>query len=68
MRPAGRTKTKYESPLGDTITFKPSRVIKHQGNISMKILQYQNGAEHILWPLDLATANILYPFPGWEKR
>jgi branched-chain amino acid transport system substrate-binding protein len=61
-------KTKYDSPLGDTITFKPSRVIKHQGNISMKIMQYQSGAEHILWPLDLATAKIIYPFPAWDKR
>jgi branched-chain amino acid transport system substrate-binding protein len=61
-------KTKYESPLGDTITFKPSRIIKHQGNISMKILQYQNGAEHVLWPLDLATSKIMYPFPSWDKR
>jgi len=61
-------KTRYESPLGDTITFKPSRVIKHQGNISMKIMQYQNGAEHILWPFNLATAKILYPFPNWENR
>jgi len=61
-------KTKYESPLGDVITFKPSKVIKHQGNISMKISQYQNGQEHILWPLNLATTQIMYPLPSWEKR
>ena len=60
--------TKYDSPLGDIFTFKPSRIIKHQGTLRMKIMQYQNGREHLIWPFDIATIKIKYPFPSWKNR
>lgn len=57
--------TKYESPLGETISFTPSNVIKHQGIKNQKILQWQNGKQEVLWPFEAATAKPVYPFPKW---
>jgi branched-chain amino acid transport system substrate-binding protein len=54
--------TKYASPLGETITFTPANVIKHQGIKNQKILQWQNGQQEIIWPFDVATKSIAYPF------
>lgn len=56
--------TSYESPLGETVTFTPSNVIKHQGFRGQKILQWQNGEQQVIWPFDYATAEIVYPFTG----
>ena len=58
--------TKYTSALGETITFKPSNVIKHQGITRQKILQWQNGFQEIIWPFDAATSEPVYPFPAWK--
>jgi len=54
--------TSYESPLGETVTFTPSNVIKHQGFQGQKILQWQNGEQQVIWPFDYATAELVYPF------
>jgi branched-chain amino acid transport system substrate-binding protein len=59
--------TKYASPLGETITFTPSNVIKHQGIKNQKILQWQNGRQEVLWPFEVASKTIVYPFPAWKK-
>jgi len=58
--------TKYVSPLGETITFKPSNIIKHQGITRQKILQWQNGFQEVIWPFEAATAQPVYPFPAWK--
>ena len=58
--------TKYPSALGETITFKPSNVIKHQGITRQKILQWQNGFQEVIWPFEAATAEPVYPFPVWK--
>lgn len=58
----------YKSALGETITFKPSKVIKHQGIEGQKILQWQKGKQEIIWPFEYSTAAPVYPFPGWGKR
>jgi branched-chain amino acid transport system substrate-binding protein len=58
--------TKYSSALGETITFKPSNIIKHQGITRQKILQWQNGFQEIIWPFEAATAEPVYPFPAWK--
>jgi branched-chain amino acid transport system substrate-binding protein len=58
--------TKYASALGETITFKPSNVIKHQGITRQKILQWQDGFQEIIWPFEAATAQPVYPFPLWK--
>jgi branched-chain amino acid transport system substrate-binding protein len=58
--------TKYVSPLGETITFSPSNVIKHQGIRNQKILQWQNGRQEVIWPFDVASKAIVYPFPAWK--
>ena len=60
--------TKYVSPIGETLTIKPSSVIKHQGFTKQKILQWQKGQQQVLWPFEFATSQIVYPFPSWEKR
>ena len=65
---AALEQTKYESPLGETITFKPSNIIKHQGIQGQKILQWQNGAQQVIWPFAYKTADLVYPFPGWGGR
>jgi len=61
-------KTKYVSPLGETLTISPSKVIKHQGFTKQKILQWQNGLQQVIWPFEFATATIKHPFPSWKKR
>ncbi len=59
---AALEQTKYESPLGDTITFKPSKIIKHQGLDKQKILQWQKGVQQVIWPFELATAKFVFPY------
>ena len=58
--------TKYSSALGETITFKPSNIIKHQGITRQKILQWQAGFQEVIWPFEAATAEPVYPFPAWK--
>jgi branched-chain amino acid transport system substrate-binding protein len=58
--------TNYFSPLGETITFKPSNIIKHQGITRQKILQWQAGFQEVIWPFEAATAEPVYPFPAWK--
>jgi branched-chain amino acid transport system substrate-binding protein len=60
--------TKYTSPVGETLTIKPSRIIKHQGFTKQKILQWQKGQQHVIWPLEFATSPFVYPFPSWDRR
>ena len=57
--------TKYDSPLGQTITFSPSNIIKHQGIRNQKILQWQNGQQEVIWPFEASNKSIVYPFPAW---
>lgn len=59
-------KTKYASPLGELVTFKPSNVIKHQGITRQKILQWQDGFQEVIWPFEAATSTPIYPFPAWK--
>jgi len=54
--------TEYESPIGETLTFTPSNIIKHQGFQGQKILQWQDGRQEVLWPFEFATALPRYPF------
>jgi branched-chain amino acid transport system substrate-binding protein len=61
-------KTTYVSPVGETLAIAPSTIIKHQGFTRQKILQWQEGNQQVIWPFEFATAEIEYPFPGWEKR
>lgn len=58
--------TKYLSALGETITFAPSNVIKHQGIRNQKILQWQNGRQEVIWPFEVQTKAPVYPFPAWK--
>jgi branched-chain amino acid transport system substrate-binding protein len=60
--------TQYASPIGEKLTIKASAVIKHQGFTHQKILQWQKGQQQVIWPFEFATAQPMYPFPGWEKR
>lgn len=61
-------KTKVPSPIGETLSIEPSRIIKHQGFSRYKILQWQKGQLQVIWPFELATSPLVYPFPIWEKR
>lgn len=63
---AALEQTNYVSPLGQTITFAPSRVIKHQGIKNQKILQWQKGNMEIIWPFEAASASLVYPLPAWK--
>jgi branched-chain amino acid transport system substrate-binding protein len=60
--------TKYVSPVGETLVIKPSSVIKNQGFTKQKILQWQKGAQQVIWPFEFSTAQPAYPFPAWDKR
>ncbi len=56
--------TNYASPLGETLTFTPSKLIAHQGFRNQKILQWQDGQQQVIWPFAYATALPRYPFTG----
>jgi len=58
--------TKYASAVGETITFTPSKVIKHQGIKRQKILQWQKGRQEVIWPFEAQTKPPVYPFPAWK--
>ena len=58
--------TKYASPLGETITFSPSKIIAHQGITRQKILQWQSGRQEVIWPFEAKTAAPVHPFPAWK--
>ncbi len=60
--------TKYVSPVGETLSIKPSKVIKNQGFTKQKILQWQKGKQQVIWPFEFSTAQLAYPFPAWNKR
>lgn len=50
--------TKYPSPLGPTLEFKPSQTIKHQGFTGLIQYQYQGGKGVIIFPPELATGQL----------
>jgi branched-chain amino acid transport system substrate-binding protein len=58
--------TKYVSPLGETITFTPSNIIKHQGIKNQKILQWQNGRQEVIWPFPVSSKALVFPLPAWK--
>ncbi len=58
----------YVSPVGETVSIRPSKVIKHQGFTKQKVLQWQKGVQQVIWPFEFATSKLAYPLPGWEKR
>jgi branched-chain amino acid transport system substrate-binding protein len=60
--------TSYVSPIGETLTIKPSAIIKNQGFTKQKILQWNKGQQQVIWPFEFATSQYVYPFPSWEKR
>jgi branched-chain amino acid transport system substrate-binding protein len=60
--------TKYNSPLGDTLVFGKSKVISHQAYATPKIMQWQKGVLQVVWPFELATGKLSYPFPAWDVR
>ena len=54
--------TEYESPLGSTLKMTPSNIIQNQGFTQQKILQYQDGKQHVIWPFEFSTTELEYPF------
>jgi len=63
---AALEQTSYASALGQTISFSPSNVIKHQGIRNQKILQWQGGNQEIIWPFEAQSATLVYPLPAWK--
>jgi branched-chain amino acid transport system substrate-binding protein len=51
-----------ETAIGEKLTIKPSNNITHQGFTDQKILQWQGGEQQVIWPFDLATAELVYSF------
>ncbi|HUM34630.1 MAG TPA: ABC transporter substrate-binding protein [Candidatus Saccharicenans sp.] len=62
--------TNYDSPLGDNFVFVRSLGVKHQAGANPKLMQWQGGEVKIIWPWELATAKLIYPFPaqGFNKE
>jgi len=52
----------YDSPVGATLSISASNIIKNQGFTRQKILQYQDGKQHVIWPFEFSTSEIEYPF------
>ncbi len=50
--------TKYGSPIGQTLEFKPSQLIKHQGFTTLVSFQWQGGKQEIIFPETLATGKL----------
>ena len=50
--------TSYDSPIGQKLTFKPSKFIKYQGFTQMVSFQWQKGKQEIVFPPELATAQL----------
>ena len=50
--------TKYDSPIGPTLQFKPSQGTKHQGFTGLVTFQWQSGKQEIVFPDSLATAKL----------
>jgi len=60
--------TNYKSPLGRTLTFKPSKHIKHQGFSDWISFQWRGGKMEVVFPEDMRTKPLVYPTPEWSKR
>ncbi|MBN1375551.1 MAG: ABC transporter substrate-binding protein [Dehalococcoidia bacterium] len=60
--------TSYPSPVGETLTIKPSNTIQNQGFTAQKILQWQKGTQQVIWPFEFSKVAPAYPFPAWDKR
>lgn len=56
--------TNYDSAVGDKFIFGKSKFIDHQTYPQIKIMQYQKDKVAVIWPWELATAKLLYPFPS----
>jgi branched-chain amino acid transport system substrate-binding protein len=56
--------TNYDSALGDRFVFGKSKFIDHQTYPLLKLMQYQNGKVAVVWPWEMATAKLKYPFPS----
>lgn len=52
----------YESPLGTTLKIAPSNIISNQGFTRQKILQWQDGVQQVIWPFEVSTAELEFPF------
>ncbi len=50
--------TKYDGPIGQTLTFKPSQFIANQGFTTLVSFQWQNGKQEVVFPENLATAKL----------
>jgi branched-chain amino acid transport system substrate-binding protein len=60
--------TSYDSPTGDKLVFGKSKVINHQAYASPKFMQWQKGRVVVIWPWEVATGKLMFPFPAWDKR
>jgi len=60
--------TEYDSPLGSTLTFTPSRIAKHQGFKNLVTVQWRSSKMEVVYPTELATKELVYPAPSWGDR
>lgn len=58
----GLESVKMATPVGEVLQIKPSNIIKHQGFTKQKILQWQKGQQQVIWPFELKTATLRYPW------
>lgn len=65
---AALAQTNYKSPLGRTLTFGPSKHIKHQGFSDWVSFQWRNGQMEVVFPENMRTKPLVYPVPEWSKR
>ncbi len=59
--------TDMKTPMGK-LTFKPSRVIKHQGFTEWMSFQWRSGEMKIVYPREFADSKLVYPMPKWSER
>jgi len=60
---AALEKTRFPTLFDTTVTFAPSRIIKHQGGMNiLKVMQWQKGVLQVIYPFEYATARLQYPY------
>lgn len=55
--------TRYDGPIGQTLTFKRSNYGKNQGFTHLIAFQWQKGKQVVVWPQEIAGGKLAYPAP-----
>ena len=55
------------TPMGP-LKFSPSKFAVNHAFKQMMIFEWQKGTKVLIFPKDIATGSLIYPFPAWNQR